>query len=182
MHIIYKELVDKINQDNVKYVITYDGGCGALYASIKKGNYELTKLLLENGAVINEGLGFFLLHACRHNHDDIVQLLLDNNIKYGKKYELLITACMINDNTNNLILLTQCGIIQNLEIYFVNRITHILEQCLRRKTPNILQFIIDKYPELVLNNIDCTLVKEIDIHKYKFLKMLIDRNIIDIAD
>lgn len=56
----------------------------------------------------------------------------------------------------------------------------IFYQCLKRKAKNILEFIINNYPEII-HTITISSTKK-NIRIYRFIKMLINRNIIDIPD
>jgi hypothetical protein len=44
----------------------------------------------------------------------------------------------------------------------------------------MIEYLINNYPETIPNNI--LSVQKDDIHKYNFVKMLVTRNLIDIAD
>jgi len=143
--------------------------------AIKFDNYQMTKMLLDKGANVNHDGGYLLCVACRSGNSAIVQLLLNAGIHYCKNiYGSLVEDCIYSDNIDSLKLLIEFDIVNMINENYGS----VRNKCLEHKSKNIIQFIIDHYPEIVID----IRIKKRDIKKYNFIKMLINRNIIDVAD
>jgi hypothetical protein len=99
----------------------------------------------------------------------------------------VIKLCICNDDIDNLKLLIQYDTIQlvaNQTIYFytINEELLIWNACLKMRAKNILEFIVNHCPEIIPNDIDTSSIEQKDIQKYNFIKMLINRNLIDIPN
>jgi len=190
---INQKLCDNVMKNNTNEVIELInkganidayGGMPLMY-SIQSNDYPMTKLLLSMNANINIKEGFLLYLACDKGHYEIVELLLNEGINYTDTYNLLIQLCIQNDDDISLVLLVQHNIVkiiidQKFYLVEINEWISLFDVCLRNKAKKILQFIIDNYPEITPNH--PLLVKQKTVKKYRFIKMLIDRNIIDVAD
>jgi ankyrin repeat protein len=192
---INEQLLNNIEKNNIDEVIkllnkgadiNYNNGKPLDYG-IDTKDYQMVKLLLDMGA--NMDNGFFLSNTCENNNSEIVELLLKEGIDCNEHFDTLVESCIYNDNGNNLSLLIEYGIIQiqmitNQEIYFedTNKYMLIWDACLEKKKKNILEFIINHYPEIIPNDINTSLIEQQYIQKYNFIKMLINRNLIDVPD
>lgn len=94
-----KFLIDKGADLNYKY-----DGRTLLHITVYTGYYDITRILIENGANINEvdNNGLTVLHAfCYKNEKDLVELCLDNgadvNIGDNRKFTPLYLACIANN-------------------------------------------------------------------------------------
>jgi len=157
--------------------INYDHGQPLKYY-IQKNNIEVVRLLLDMGSNPNIDGGAPLIYACSITNYKMVELLLNEGIDYDKeRYGTLIDDCIYNDDVDSLKLLIQFDIIDiiNDECY-----ESPWKICLRHKALNMIEFIIDNYPEMIHDNE--THIRQEDIDKYNFIKMLVDRNLIDVAD
>lgn len=197
-----EQLIKNINKNNIDEVIKLlhegaDIDCVNGYPlihSIQKGYYQLTKLLLDMNANININNGIALFFACMYNENEITELLLNKGIHYqpiDNDYNEIIMLCIKNDNSYNLELLTEHDIIKiiaNQKLNFMDYGTKqifnlvIFDTCLKHKSKNIIEFLIDNHPEIIPEDIDESLIKQKDIRKYNFIKMLINRNLIDVPD
>jgi ankyrin repeat protein len=161
-----------------------------LVHSIECGNYEITKLLIDMGADVNINFGYGLMTACRQGNNDIIRLLVEEGIQFDKEHfnpSDLIGQCICHDDVDSLILLINHGIVEIIphDDLYIERIydyATIWNACMELRTKNILEFIIDNYPDVIPNNINKSLVNRKDKKKYNFIKMLINRNFIDIPD
>jgi len=191
---INQELCDSVMENDINEVIklinkganlNYYNGL-PLFTSIKENYYELTKLLINENANININEGSLLVTACGSGNSDIVKLLLDNGINYNGKDSDLIRMCIYNDDSHSLAILIQnnmAKIFPKKTICMYGNINLLIfDACVLFQAANILQFIIDNYPKIIPNNIHKSLIKQKDVQKYNFIKMLINRNLIDIPD
>lgn len=183
---INDELILCIHNNDINGVITTlekgaNVNCNAYYPMeicVTKGFYEIAKLLIDKGAVITDkNYELYLVDwACQYGHNHIMELLFDNGITLDDCCEInLIKSFMENDDVESFKLLIRHG----LKFDTPNNNIYIMDKCLEFKKINILQFIADNYLETIPNNI--RIVDEF-IKKYHFIKMLINRQIIDIAD
>jgi len=160
----------------------------ALEYAICEDYVELAKTLIYHGANINIRNGDLLLIACHCNkNNEIVELLLKEGINYVDNPNILIEDCVYMDDDHALTLLIQYNMVTidvDTKIYTYDRteILHIFDACVAFKSKNILQLLIDNYPEIIPRNINKTSVNGKDVKKYKFIKMLINKNIVDIPD
>lgn len=184
---INDQLVTNIHLNNIDKVIELLDDITdideAIYVAIHTNNYEITKLLLDRGININND-GYFIVLACEKGHHEIMELLLKSGLKYNTKTRgSLLGHCVIYDDIIGLKLLIQYGIEKFTplkKIWFDDQKKSLWDICLQRKTINILEFIISDYPHIIPNN--NILIEQEDIQKYNFVKMLINKNLIDIAD
>jgi ankyrin repeat protein len=196
---INKQLIENIKLNNIDEVITLldqganvnyepdiiDADIGTpLYIAVTMNHYQIAKILLNRGADINYGRGYLLYRACSNGNGGMIELLLNEGINYNKEHlGSLIGFCIHNDNVNDLKLLIQHDIInvideQYYDIFWQKK--SAWKTCIENKAKNILEFIIENYPEII--QYDNIHIREEDINKYNFIKMLINRNLIDIAD
>jgi len=193
---IDNQLMMHIYKNDIEGVIkTLDNGAdidcfesSAIKAAIDRDNYQLVKLLVDRGANIDHYANDLLHIACCN--DEIVKLLLDEKIKYinGDQYSTnLFDACLYHDNSYSLLMLIEYNMIRitaDKVIYFHidDSFFSIFDVSLRTKKKNVLEFLLNNYPQIVPNDIDRTLIKEEDITTYNFIKMLVNRNLIDLQD
>jgi len=164
--------------------INHNDGDPLMFAIMSK-NYELTKLLIDNDADVDVHDGILLMIACERPDCEIkiIELLLQRGISYGYDIDAL-EFCILNDNVDALKLLLQYDAVKMIpdDIFLYNDehgYVSIYKKCILVKAVNVLEFIINNYPEIIPDN---TFIKDKDIKKYNFIKMLINKNIIDIAD
>jgi hypothetical protein len=174
-------IVEVINLIHEGADINYGFGLPIEYA-IESNNFELAKVLIDMGAEIY--ICQFLRTAYVSN--EFFELLLNEGIRYDIDTEL-IEMCLTNDNDQILALLIRYDIIkiipnQQIYLYATNEFLSIMDACLRFKAKKILEFFIHNYSEIIPSTINKSLFKRKDIKKHNFIKMLINRNIIDIAD
>ncbi len=92
--LMIKSLLKFLPDTNIK---TNDGFSPLMFA-IKNNNLETVKLLIENGANVNDqkGIGSSLMYACSYGFYEIIDLLISNNAKLntvdGDKNNLLMIA------------------------------------------------------------------------------------------
>ena len=183
---IHDELLKNVKENNilkVKQLIENDihnnidiDQASPLIISAEKGFYDMTKLLLDSGANINVDNSAALLYACVCERSHIVKLLLDEGINTGNKHfqKELFFESLYNDDVETMMILMEHGLDAD--------INYIFKGCIALHKQNILQFITNNYPE-VIENITVDLYnQQKKINIYRFIKMLIDREIIDIAD
>jgi hypothetical protein len=192
MNEINKQLVDNIQKNNIDEVIkllnkgadvNYNNGRPLCYG-IDTKDCRMIKLLLDRGAIM---YGVVLCNACDTNNSEIVELLLKEGINYNGIPDTLINICIFNDDSNSLSLLIQYDIVQitiNQKIFFreINKYMTIWNICLKKKKKNMLEFIMNNHPEIIPKIINKSYIKRKDIQKYNFVKMLINRNLIDIPN
>lgn len=97
----------------------------------------------------------------------------------------MILDCIIDNDAESLKLLTDNG------LNFDKSIEYVFDMLIReryiadnydtrkRNQNNIIEFLLDNYPDIRLNNI---FVHQEDINKYKFIKMLVNKNMLDLPD
>jgi len=188
---VSNELIDYIKHNNIDEVvnciekgafINYYRGL-PLASAIELGHYEIIKLLVDKGADINVHDGYFLYLACENNHGEIMELLLSEGIHYKGRTDSIIGECISNDDSRSLSLLIQYHIVKivsNQEIWNADyEFMTMWDACLVYKATNVIQFIIDNYYHIIP---ECSKIKQRFIKKYNFIRMLISRDIIDIAD
>jgi len=192
---INDQLIDNIKQNNIDEVIRIlDEGVDINYMSnvpirlaIKLNKYEITKILIDHNANIDHSYGILLHFACVRGHNEIVGLLLNEGINYNKEiYGSLIEPCISNDDVDSLRLLIQFNleeltVDENIRLKSDYEET-IWDACLEYKAKNIIEFIINNYSEIIPENINEFPIKQQDIQTYNFIKMLINRNFIDVPD
>jgi len=196
---IDEKLLDSVcknNIDKVKYFlengadIDYNNG-SPLYFSLKYNYCDMTKLLIYMGANVNIDNNNLLYIVCDIGNSEMVELLLCSGINFNGDTQQIIASCIINDDINSLKLLIQYDIIELIpdeKFYFykINTLVNdemkisIWNACIYIKAKNIMEFIINYYPEIIAN--DDTNVKKEDINKYNFIRILINRNLIDVPD
>jgi hypothetical protein len=188
-------LIDNIKKNNINEIIQLlkngadiDYNLGIpLYYAIMSESCVTVKLLIDMGADININHGYFLCDTCRYGYGEITLLLIKEGIIFDtKKYNpiLLINLCIPNDDVDSLVALIQHDILKitsNEMLYYprYNESMSISDACLRFKAKKILEFLINNHREIIPNKL---LVKTNHIEKYNFIKMLIDKNLLDIPD
>jgi ankyrin repeat protein len=193
---INEELIANIKQNNINEVIkllnagadiNYAFG-SPLYYAVASNNYSIVKLLSEKDGNINSNKGYLLRRACKSGYSEIIELLLNEGINYTKnKNSSLIAWCIYNDDIDSLRLLIQYNIEkltieQHIRFDFDYDGGSIWDICLKYKAKNILEFIINHYPKIIPKDFDKLSIKQKDIQKYNFIKMLINKNLIDVPD
>jgi len=165
-----------------------NSNCGlSLISSIESGNYEITKLLVDRNIEINSNHGIALATAFEYNQNEIIELLIKEGATVDSKYKnLLVTSCVKNDNAHSFALLIKYDIINT----FTDQIIHVADNevvllfsiCFALRKNEMLEFIIDNCPEITPRALDHSFIEQKDIKKYNFIKMLINRNLLDIVD
>jgi len=188
MQQIWNDLIDAIDNKNIEDVRTLIKKGGkklfnkeyTLIRGVLSGDYNIIKLLINEGANINVFVGGMspLTCACKHGYAHIMELLFQEGATlddYADFYSLsLIYFCLNNDNIESLKLLIQHG------FDFDGFLSNSIVQSLKCQKKNILEFIINNYPDAVKNH-EIT-IKQKNIKKYLFIKMLIDREVIDVSN
>jgi len=143
-----------------------------------RGHYEITELLLERGANINAISEYNetpLTLACKSYADNMrmIEFLLQNgaDITLGNP-KPIIDSCIEIDKADVLRLLCEHG------IQFDKK--YVLRASIIRKHKNTIEFLLDKYPNITINTRFA--IEKSDVHVCQFIKMLIDRELIDIFD
>jgi ankyrin repeat protein len=156
----------------------------ALFVSITSSEFEITKILVANGINIDAHCGEALEIAYNCNDVETIELLLKEGINYCKDSDELLVACIYYDNIETMMLLVFYKIIEidDLKHYFKSWMDEILKACYSEKKINMLEYLITNHKDIVTNDIGHLSVKTKDIKKYNFIKMLVTRNLIDIAD
>lgn len=176
------QLIDNIKKNNTSKVIellkqganiNYNNG-EPLLCSINLHLYDMAKLLIDYNADINNS--DFLFAACNSNQSEIVELLLDNGCECGLIVFELIDICSGNDDIESIKLFIKHGF--EFEYYA----DCLVEPCLENKEINMLQFIIENYLDAIIDEDISKYINKSKIRKYHFIKMLIDRQIIDLPD
>jgi hypothetical protein len=90
---------------------------------------------------------------------------------FGSFY--FVKCCIYGDNIDSLKLGIEYG------VDFDEHVEYAFDKSIRKHKINTLEFILDNYTNPTLNNIP---LPDIDISKYRFIKMLIDRNILDLPN
>lgn len=192
---INDKLIENIDKNNIDEVIKLlDKGadinyhnCLPLITSVETGSLEITKLLLDRGTDINYNHGYLLYFACKYISYDMVELLLKEGIQYDRQtHGSLIGFCIVSDDIDSLKILIHFNIIHMIEDEYFDIDDDIYtddisiwDACVKYQSENILEFVINNYQQLVPNNIH---IRKKYIKKYNFIKMLVNRNIIDVAD
>jgi hypothetical protein len=123
--------------------------------------------------------------AFEFDRDEIIEFLLEKGICYNWKYYSIVTYCIRDDNHHILALLVQRGIVKllpNKTFYFDIELITIWDFCIKWQRKNVLEYIINNHPQMIPDVILKLLLEQKSLDKYNFIKMLIDRNIIDIPD
>jgi len=156
-----------------------------LLINIEQNNIGEVIRLLNEGADINYQDGYLLYIACQCGYHEIIKILLNEGINYDKQwFGSLLGYCICHDDVDSLKLLIQFDLVNIVDDkYFINDYNwqqkSIQDLCIEKRAKNIFEFIIDNYPEIIPNDIH--ICKE-DIQKYSFIKMLINRDFIDVPD
>jgi ankyrin repeat protein len=184
---LYDQFIDEIENNNIEQVnkllnegadIHYNNDLPLMISSYR-GYYEMTKFLLDNGANINATYRYNcpIIYACLNDHIHILELLLERGANIENNdiiNDNIINSCFIKDSIESLKLLIKHGF--TFDTYIQNAFT----KSVKYKSKNILQFILDNYSQNILNkNI---FVGQKNIKKYRFIRMLVDREIIDLPD
>lgn len=163
--------------------VNYKNECNSLiYIAVCNDSLQMVKMLLERGADINEEGGYLLYVAYECDSNEMIELLLNEGIKYDSIHGSLIGWCICRDDVDSLKLLIEFDIekpTSGKSITFEGEQLSIWKMCLRSKATTILEFIINSYHHVIPNKLS---VKKKDIKKYNFIKMLINRNLTDVAD
>jgi ankyrin repeat protein len=163
--------------------VNYEDECDSLiYTAVCNDSLQMVKMLLERGADINEEGGYLLYVAYECDFDDMIKLLLSEGIKYDSSHGSLIGWCICHDDVDSLKLLIEFDIgkpTSGKSITFEGEQLSIWKMCLRSKATKVLEFIINNYHHVIPNKLS---VKKKDIKKYNFIKMLMNRNLVDVAD
>jgi ankyrin repeat protein len=154
-----------------------------LMCAIANGLYDMTKLLIDKGAniyAVNLTDRTAISCACRYKHLNIVELLFQEGAQLNNydNYRLseMIRVCIENDDVECLQILIEHG----LKIDEFNSLNESFD--LRTKKKNILEFILDNYPDVIKNHDIEIDISDKDINKYHFIKMLVERQFIDLPD
>lgn len=117
-----QDLYELVSQDNIKAVkhlinrgadvnIIHQDYDTPLCAATRKGNLEMMKLLVENGADVNEGKLYYPLHAAVNNtHTESIKYLLDNGVNINKGEFTALFSAVTTGNLDIVKLLVENGI------------------------------------------------------------------------
>jgi ankyrin repeat protein len=171
-----ERLLDSVKKNDTDRVIELieqgaNINCSSGYAldiSVGENLYEMSKFLLDR-MTIKKNNAYPLTVACENSNAKLVELLLNAGIRiYRDAYEWTV----INDDVEILRLL-----IDHSEEIDIDDILFGEEPVKK----NILEFMVSQFPDEIHKNIR-KLTNQKNINTYKFIKMLVHREIIDIAD
>jgi ankyrin repeat protein len=190
---INEELLRYIKQNNIDKIVellnkdanlNYGDGI-PLWCAVKFSSYDVVKLLIDVGANVNVMHGYLICEASERNNHEIMELLIKEGIHYNDQYDILIEQCINRDDIHSLKLFIEHDIVKittnELRYHRVDDYLLFFEECINTRAKNMLEFIIINYPHIISNNAG-SLIEQTDIKKYNFMKMLVERNLIDIAD
>lgn len=144
------------------------------------GFYEMTELLLDNGADINFSGSEAIKIAYSGGHFNIVNLLLERGIELEGEAESLSYYCLENDDAEYFEIFFEHGLKIDLKDFF--------RKCIVKKKINLIRMILNNFTKIkpkcieMLQNYVTYILKPNEINTYRFVKMLISKEMIDIAD
>ncbi len=165
------------NYDKVKPTVSN------LVKSIKTGNNELTKLLIEKGAKINGtyNYSFPLMEAVKSNNIEIVNLLISKNVDLTMKdydgYPSVYYA-ISNSQLNMVRIFSDAGYDMN---QFIGNKTYTYPVLLaiEKDTSGIFYFLLDKGVDLTVRNSEgvSALIKSISANNIDITNILLEKGL-----
>jgi ankyrin repeat protein len=198
-----EDLLDAIEDDDIDEVIkilnkgadvNYDDNF-PLCLSAELGLYEITELLIDRGANINhqdKSQQYPIYYASLKGHSRIIELLFEKGAILKKERNMddiyhfsFFSDCIFYDDVQTLKLLVEHGLDLDKHIFWAfdvlinERYDESNKHIRKANSKNILEYILCNYPEEHPDNV--YIIRK-DMNKYKFIKMLVDRNMIDLPD